>query len=449
MSMLIPVLTAYEKEHIAERQPLPERYLGAVGRGNGRAHPRGQADARPPSRHSRSPLSARRSDQVRRLHRRLVQARQSGQPASRRRIHRLLRRALHGRERRRAERRPSAGDSARPRRRLFDGRHGGPRAARTVLERPRADARRRRRHRARHLHQLGGVDQSVLRRARRRRLHLVECRGHVEVGLGTRRADSVPAGSASRPQHRLQDGRAARPDGRVGSRTRSGAASSRKPSRTRASFSGRATARFTRASPCGRSRTSARSIPASASSSTRKCRCDVVQAADDSGSTEYIIRHGEPTVRPDRCGRSAPKSISSIAWRGRCSPTARCCRSISSAASARRCSASRRTICLWTLEGLVDGDVHNRIVVPDDQKHWTKVALDRMLSIRSGCDASVRLRHTCHRGSILRFYPLRRTSDGSIASAASVSRPTRSNRTSTSRRWRSITASITTRTSPT
>src|SRR5437016_3010014 len=26
--MLLPVLTAYEKEHLAERQPLPERYLG-------------------------------------------------------------------------------------------------------------------------------------------------------------------------------------------------------------------------------------------------------------------------------------------------------------------------------------------------------------------------------------------------------------------------------------
>ena len=36
---------------------------------------------------------------------------------------------------------------------------------------------------------------------------------------------------------------------------------------------------------------------------------------------------------------------------------------------------------LWVLEGLVDGDVHNQIVVPDDCKHWTKVALDRMLTI--------------------------------------------------------------------
>jgi hypothetical protein len=34
------------------------------------------------------------------------------------------------------------------------------------------------------------------------------------------------------------------------------------------------------------------------------------------------------------------------------------------------------------LEGLVDGHVYNRIVVPPEQKRWTKVALDRMLSIR-------------------------------------------------------------------
>ena len=26
--MMIPVLTAYEKEHISERQPLPESYVG-------------------------------------------------------------------------------------------------------------------------------------------------------------------------------------------------------------------------------------------------------------------------------------------------------------------------------------------------------------------------------------------------------------------------------------
>ena len=37
---------------------------------------------------------------------------------------------------------------------------------------------------------------------------------------------------------------------------------------------------------------------------------------------------------------------------------------------------------LWILEELVEGRVHNRIVVPEDQKHWTQVALDRMLSIQ-------------------------------------------------------------------
>jgi quinolinate synthase len=35
---------------------------------------------------------------------------------------------------------------------------------------------------------------------------------------------------------------------------------------------------------------------------------------------------------------------------------------------------------LWVLEGLLDGQVHNQIIVPDHQKYWTKVALDRMLN---------------------------------------------------------------------
>jgi len=34
---------------------------------------------------------------------------------------------------------------------------------------------------------------------------------------------------------------------------------------------------------------------------------------------------------------------------------------------------------LWVLEGLLDGEVHNPIVVPEPTKTWAKVALDRML----------------------------------------------------------------------
>ena len=45
---MLPVLTAYEKEHISERQPLPERYLGLSDEEMDAPH-RGRAgDARPP-----------------------------------------------------------------------------------------------------------------------------------------------------------------------------------------------------------------------------------------------------------------------------------------------------------------------------------------------------------------------------------------------------------------
>src|SRR5688500_4859994 len=37
---------------------------------------------------------------------------------------------------------------------------------------------------------------------------------------------------------------------------------------------------------------------------------------------------------------------------------------------------------LWVLDSLVDGEVVNEIVVPEEQKKWAKIALDRMLAIR-------------------------------------------------------------------
>ena len=50
--MQIPLLTAYEKEHISERQPLPERYLGLSDEEMDAAHRRRQGHARPPARRS-------------------------------------------------------------------------------------------------------------------------------------------------------------------------------------------------------------------------------------------------------------------------------------------------------------------------------------------------------------------------------------------------------------
>ncbi len=36
----------------------------------------------------------------------------------------------------------------------------------------------------------------------------------------------------------------------------------------------------------------------------------------------------------------------------------------------------------WVLENLTEGNVVNRIQVPDEVKYWSRMALDRMLEIR-------------------------------------------------------------------
>src|SRR5687768_3038354 len=108
---------------------------------------------------------------------------------------------------------------------------------------------------------------------------------------------------------------------------------------------------------------------------------DVVQAADDSGSTEYIIK-------------TAANSPSGSIWAvgtevhlvNRLANQLAPDRTVLSLdAFGCLCSTMFRVSpnhLLWILEELVDERVHNRIVVPDEQKHWTKVTLDRMLSIQ-------------------------------------------------------------------
>jgi quinolinate synthase len=108
---------------------------------------------------------------------------------------------------------------------------------------------------------------------------------------------------------------------------------------------------------------------------------DVVQAADDSGSTEYIIKQVKNSpvgsewavgtevhlvnrlaneVAPDRLVHSLDQFGCLCSTMFRVSPNH----------------------LLWILEELVEGRVHNRVTVPDEQKHWNKVALERMLSIQ-------------------------------------------------------------------
>jgi len=107
---------------------------------------------------------------------------------------------------------------------------------------------------------------------------------------------------------------------------------------------------------------------------------EVVQAADDSGSTEYII---------GQVKNSPPGSIWAVGTEvhlvNRLADQVAPQRTVLSLDQfGCLCSTMFRVSpnhLLWVLEGLVAGEVHNRIRVPDDQKHWNRVALDRMLSI--------------------------------------------------------------------
>ena len=107
---------------------------------------------------------------------------------------------------------------------------------------------------------------------------------------------------------------------------------------------------------------------------------EVVQAADDSGSTEYIIKQVK---------NSPPGSVWAVGTEihlvNRLANEVQPDRTVLSLDQfGCLCSTMFRVSpnhLLWVLEGLVDGQVRNRIVVPPEQKRWTKVALDRMLSI--------------------------------------------------------------------
>ena len=111
-----------------------------------------------------------------------------------------------------------------------------------------------------------------------------------------------------------------------------------------------------------------------------ECTWEVVQAADDSGSTEYII---------DKVTGSPPGSTWVIGTEIHL--VSRLAAALAPERSVLTldpigclCSTMFRVSpnhLLWVLDALRDGVVRNRIVVPDREKRWTRVALDRMLEI--------------------------------------------------------------------
>ena len=190
----------------------------------------------------------------------------------------------------------------------------------------------------------------------------------------------VPARSAPGPQHRLQDGHPARRRCRCGIRTRSSAASTPEQAQS-------AKMLLWKGHCSVHTRFTAKQIEALRKQHPGirvivhpEVPWDVVQAADDSGSTEYIIKTvaNSPTGSVWAVGTEV-HLVNRLAHEVAPDRTV-----ISLDQFGCLCSTMFRVSpnhLLWILEELVDGRVHNRVVVPDEQKHWTKVALDRMLSI--------------------------------------------------------------------
>lgn len=113
-----------------------------------------------------------------------------------------------------------------------------------------------------------------------------------------------------------------------------------------------------------------------------ECRWEVCQKADGVGSTERLIKlvKESPAGSMFAVGTEihlVNRMAQEFAAEGK--------RVITLDDSGCLCTTmfriSPQHLC-WSLESLVDGNVVNRITVPDDVKHWARVALDRMLEIQ-------------------------------------------------------------------
>jgi len=106
---------------------------------------------------------------------------------------------------------------------------------------------------------------------------------------------------------------------------------------------------------------------------------ETMQAADECGSTEFIIR----TVSSSPPGSvwavgTEVHLVSRLAARLAATHTVVTLDSLGCLCSTMfRVSPNH---LLWILESLVAGDVPNRIIVPEPTQHWARVALDRMLA---------------------------------------------------------------------
>ncbi len=111
-----------------------------------------------------------------------------------------------------------------------------------------------------------------------------------------------------------------------------------------------------------------------------ECTLDVVQAADESGSTEQIIT----AVRNSPSGSTWAVATEVHLVNRLTNEVAPDRTVVTLDPFGCLCSTMFRVSpnhLLWILEGLVEGKIHNQIIVPDDEKRDAKLALDRMLQV--------------------------------------------------------------------
>jgi quinolinate synthase len=111
-----------------------------------------------------------------------------------------------------------------------------------------------------------------------------------------------------------------------------------------------------------------------------ECTFDVVQAADESGSTEHIVK----TVRESPSG-STWAVATEVHLVNRLANEVRGDKNVVTLDPfGCLCSTMFRVSpnhLLWVLEGLVEGQIHNQITVPEPVKSNARLALDRMLEV--------------------------------------------------------------------
>jgi quinolinate synthase len=112
-----------------------------------------------------------------------------------------------------------------------------------------------------------------------------------------------------------------------------------------------------------------------------ECTFDVVQAADRSGSTEHIIR-----IVKDSPKGSVWAVATEVHLVNRLRHEVEPDRTVVTLDPfGCLCSTMFRVSpnhLLWIMEGLLEGQIHNQIIVPEEQKRGAKLALDRMLEVK-------------------------------------------------------------------